>query len=378
MRSHIFASLAILAPIGLTLPAAAQSVKITPGSGHPNLAVTITGSSFGDNEAIDVYVDTVDTLLLASSATGSFSGSVTIPATAQPGTHYVTAVGRHSGIASQVAFKVTTPWAELGFGAARLGWNPYENTLNTGNVASLGIKWQIAASGLGGAPVVVAGRVYLGTSAGLVSVSPATGAVQWKAMAGSAFYASPAVPGTKLFIGDGSKSAMYAFNAATGALLWSQSTGGAFESSPVAANNMVYAGGVDGKIYAFAQATGKIAWTYTTGGFIDSSPAVVNGVLYVGSSDDKIYALNAVTGALIWTYTTGGAVEASPAVSKGVVYIGSDDDKVYAISAAGSNQGELLWSYTTGGLVYSSPVVAYGSVYVGSADGNMYSLSTRA
>ena len=96
----------------------AQKVKAAPDSGHPTATMMVSGSKFGDLEAIDVYIDTVDTLLLVSSATGSFSGSVTIPVSASPGTHYVTAIGRKSGDAAQVAITVTTPWAQIGFGSA--------------------------------------------------------------------------------------------------------------------------------------------------------------------------------------------------------------------------------------------------------------------
>lgn len=377
MRSTLFVPLSLLAAFGTTIPAHAQVTKLTPASGHPNQTATITGSSFGKSEAIDIYVDTVDTELLVSSTTGTFTGSVQIPATAQPGKHYVTAIGRKSGDAAQGIFTATTSWTEQGFGAAHLGWNPYENTLNASNVGSLGTLWQISVNGLGSAPAVVSGRVFVGTSAGLEAVSTLTGSKLWTAFPGSSFYASPAVVAGRLYIGDGNNAEMYAINAATGAVLWSQSTSAAFESSPVVAGSLVYAGGVDGKIYAFATSTGKIAWTYTTGGFIDSSPAVVNGVLYVGSTDDTIYALNALTGALIWSYKTGGEVESAVAVSNGAVYVGSDDDKIYAISAAGTKLGSLLWSYTTGGLAYSSPAVAKGIVYAGSSDGNMYALNAH-
>jgi len=377
MRSQILAPLSLL--VAFCIPAyALGAVTLAPTVGHPNIAVTISGTSFGNGEAVDIYVDTVDTLLLVSSSTGTFTGSVKIPASAQPGKHYVTAVGRKSGDAAQGAFTVTTPWTEQGFGAAHLGWNPYENTLNTSNVGSLGILWQIPANGLGSAPAVGGNRVFVGTSAGLEAVSATTGGVLWKAFTSTSFYASPAIVGSTLYIGDGNNSLMYALNANTGAVIWSQSTGAGFESSPVVAAGLVFAGGVDGKMYAFSASTGKIAWTYTTGGFIDSSPAVVNGTVYFGSTDHKIYALNALTGALIWSYTTGGEVESAVAVSNGVVYVGSDDDKLYAINAAGPNEGALLWSYTTSGLVYSSPAIAYGFVYAGSSDGNMYAFNAHS
>ncbi len=379
MRSYTIASSTLLAAFSLAVPAYAQGVvTVAPATGHPNLPVTISGSSFGHSEAIDIYVDTVDTMLLVSTATGTFSGSAIIPALAQPGKHYFTAVGRHSGDAAQAAFSVTTPWTEQGFGAAHLGWNPYENTLNTQNVGSLGALWQISVNGLGSAPAVAGTSVFVGTSAGLYAVAKTTGKTLWTAFPTTSFYASPAIVGSTLYIGDGNNALMYALKASTGAVIWSTTTTGAFESSPVMAGGLVYAGGVDGKIYAFNASTGKIVWTYTTGNFIDSSPAVVNGTVYVGSTDNKIYALNASTGALIWSYTTGGEVESAVAVSNGVVYVGSDDDKLYAINAAGPNEGGLLWSYTTGGLVYSSPAVAYGFVYAGSSDGNMYAFNAHS
>ena len=362
----------------MIMQAHAQSaVVLTPILGHPNLPVTVSGSGFADREAIDIYVDTVDTLLLVSSATGTFTGSVTIPASAQPGTHYITAIGRHSGDAAQNTFSVTTPWSEQGFGAAHLGWNPYENTLNTGNVGSLGTLWQIAASGFGSAPAVTGKRVFISAAGGLEAVLASTGSLLWKTLPSGIFFASPAVVGPTLYVGDRESSTMYALSAATGAKVWSQTTGGGFYSSAVVAGGLVYAGSVDKKVYAFSAATGKIVWTYTTGNFIESSPAVAGGVLYIGSTDDSLYALNPATGALIWSYKTGGVVESAPAVSNGVVYIGSDDGKLYAISAAGPNTGSVLWSYTTDGSVDTAPAVAYGYVYFGSTDGKVYAVNAH-
>jgi outer membrane protein assembly factor BamB len=379
MRAYTLAALCLLVAASLAGHARAQgAVKLKPTSGHPNLPVTVTGTGFGDGEAIDVYVDTVDTALLVSSSTGTFSGSVTIPAAAQPGQHIVTAIGRRSGNAGQGAFAVTTPWTEQGFGAAHLGFNPYENTLNTGNVSSLGTLWQISVYGFGSAPTIANNRVFIGTGGGVEAVSPGTGAQLWRSLTSGRFYASPAVVGNSVYIGDAASSMMYALNATTGAILWSQATGGGFYSSAVVVGGTVYVGCADDKVYAFSAATGKILWTYTTGGAIDSSPAVVNGVVYIGSEDGSFYALNAATGALIWSYQTGGSVESSPSVKNGVVYVGSDDEKLYAIAATGPNTGSVLWSYTTGGAVYSAPAVAYSDVYFGSTDGKFYAANAHS
>jgi outer membrane protein assembly factor BamB len=111
-----------------------------------------------------VYVDTVDTLLLVSSATGTFSGSVTIPATASPGTHYITAIGRKSGDAAQKAFTVSTNWSGFHFGTGRKGFNPYENVIDAANVSDLDIAWQATTgSYIFSSPAVANGVVYVGS-----------------------------------------------------------------------------------------------------------------------------------------------------------------------------------------------------------------------
>ena len=355
---------------------AQATLKLAPAAGHPTQAVTITGSGFGDSEAVDVYIDTVDTLLLVSSATGGLSGSVTVPASEQPGTHYITAVGRRTGDAAQAAFAVTTPWLEFGFGAAHLGWNPYKNTINTSNVASLGEHWSAAINSGGATPAVNGGKVIVSTLAGVKALSVNTGAVIWSAVPTAGFYGSPAIAGNSVYVGSDA-AIFYALNITTGATLWSATLGSGIYSSPVVSAGVVYIACNDDKVYALSVASGAVLWSFKTGNPINSSPAVFDGVVYVGSEDNSLYALNATTGAKLWSFATGGEVESSPVVSNGAVYFGSDDAKVYALRADGPNVGTLLWSYATGSNVYATPAVAYGTVYVGSADGNLYALNSH-
>ena len=62
-----------------------------------------TGRHFGAAEAVDVYIDTTESVLLVASAAGTLSGTLTTPPAAQPGKHYVTAIGRHTGSANWAA-----------------------------------------------------------------------------------------------------------------------------------------------------------------------------------------------------------------------------------------------------------------------------------
>ncbi len=128
----------------LRTAAAASIVTPAPLSVHPTQTVAITGSGFAASEAVDVYLDTTDALLLVSSATGTLTGSVTIPASAAPGPHSITAIGRRSSDAAQHALAVSTPWLQFGYGLAHASVNPFENTLSTSTAPTLGTLWSLS------------------------------------------------------------------------------------------------------------------------------------------------------------------------------------------------------------------------------------------
>jgi outer membrane protein assembly factor BamB len=342
--------------------------------GPPSSVITVYGTAFDPNELVDLYIGETDEALVATNVSGAFvyAGFV-IPASTQPGTVWVSAVGRRSGLAAQEPFTVRTNWPERGFGPAHRGTNPYENTLNTSNVGGIDRQWSYKTGGtVYSSPAIVNGFVYVGSNDGDVyALNATTGAKLWSYATGTVVYSSPAVVNGVVYVGSLDDD-VYALNSTTGAKLWSYATGGAVYSSPVVVNGVVYVGSDDHDVYALNATTGAKLWSYTTGGPVESSPAVVNGVVYVGSYDDDVYALNATTGAKLWSYATGSAVASSPAVVNGVVYVGSQDHVVYALNAT---TGTELWSYTTSSLVDSSPAVVDGVVYVGSYDGNVYALN---
>ena len=318
---------------------ATKTFTVTPGialsvaSGPPTTIVTVTGAGFGADEAVDIYFGTADEALASISGAGNVVPgiAVQVPATAAPGTAYLTAVGRHSGLSAQAPFLVSTSWAQYRYSCKREGVDPYENVLSASTVAGIDVVWSFTTGAyVDSSPAAADGVVYVGSQ----------------------------------------DENVYALNAATGAKIWSFRAGGNIGgSSPAVADGMVYLGSFDRNVYALSAATGAKVWSFPTGGGVWSSPAVADGMVYVGSDDRNVYALNAATGAKIWSSTTGAPIESSPAVAGGVVYVGSDDGKVYAFSADG---GAQLWSFTTGGRVQSSPAVADGVVHVGSEDNNMY------
>lgn len=368
---------------GSAAGAATPAVTLSPIANHPQGTTEVSGTGFGAGEAVDIYFDTADELLVVTNGSGAFSAhAVDIPADAPPGTHWVTAIGRKDGAAAQRTFLVRTRWNSHGFNERGQRHNPYENVLDASNVAGLDLAWNVTtASIIFSSPAVaqITGTynpyVFFGSGEGNLYAVDSTGAVVWKKPAGTGITSSPAVASTTVYVGS-EDGKLYAFKAANGAPAWASpaTTGGTIASSPVVDNGIVYVGSEDDKLYAFNAANGAPAWASpaVTGGAIYlSSSAVAQGMVYVGSFDDNMHAFDAKTGAAVWTFPTSGMISSSPAVAGGTVYFGSEDHKVYAVNAV---NGMQKWAVTAGNLVYSSPAVANGIVYITSYDDKLYAL----
>jgi outer membrane protein assembly factor BamB len=359
-------------------------VKLSPTTGPPTSTVTVSGSGFGDLEAVDVYFDTTDEALTVTTAAGTFKGvTLTVPASAVPGAHWLTAVGRHSGLAAQAQFTVNTNWTQYRYSSLHKGSNPYENVLSPDNVGDMDQAWHNTTGGaVDSSPAVLNGLVFATSLDGtLYAVNAATGAGEWSDSGVGPADASPAVTpnGARTEVFAGSENGnVYAVSGASGQLTqinWIFPTGDNVDSSPTLANGVVYVGSDDGVVFAINASSGQSEWNFSTGGPIGSSPTVANGVVYVGSDDGNVYALNAATGTELWSFDTGAAASA-PAVASGTVFVGSGNGEVYALDAT---TGEELWSYDTssggaGKTGASSPAVAHGTVYVGS-DSGVYALN---
>jgi outer membrane protein assembly factor BamB len=299
----------------------------------------------------------------------------------------------------------STDWPQFGYDERHGSSNPFELTLDAGNVSQLDQSWyglvREATS-----PSVLEGIVYVGgrrlqSGRGLLAAYPVGCRIDggqctrlWTADAGSSIKLStPAAGSGRVFIGseDGD---VHAFNATNGSPVWRASTGGPIRSAPLRGLGLVYVGSEDGNVYAFSQQCGSGGatcapfWKTPTFGAITSSPTIGDGPggttgLYVGSVDHHLYAMNASQGGVLWAASTGGPIRSSPTVANGVVYVGSDDGKVYAFQTGCSIQfgtcGNPTWTATTGGPITASPAVAdrdFGiTLYVGSTDGKLYAYS---
>ncbi|HEX9376954.1 MAG TPA: IPT/TIG domain-containing protein, partial [Actinomycetota bacterium] len=82
-------------------------ITISTTSGPPRTVVTVNGSGFAANEAVDLFFDTTDLVLAIAGANGTFAGmALRVPRSAEPGAHWITAGGRRSGNGAQKPFTV--------------------------------------------------------------------------------------------------------------------------------------------------------------------------------------------------------------------------------------------------------------------------------
>jgi outer membrane protein assembly factor BamB len=243
----MFLAVRLLGGVCFAQPAVTLSVE----AGPPTTNVSVSGSGFAASAAIDIYFDTTNLALTVTNSSGSFSGvKIQVPASALPGTNWVTAVPVDtSDAAAQAPFKVRTNWAQFNFAVSHSGLNPYENILSASTAIDLGLRWSYSTGTFGtSSPVVANGVVYVGS---------------WD-------------------------NNVYALNASTGANLWKFPTGAQVVSSPTVANGVVYAGSADFNVYALSAGTGAKLGQFATGGAVYSPPAVAGGVVYVGSNDFNV------------------------------------------------------------------------------------------
>ncbi len=143
---------------------AGPAITLSKGVGPPRSSLKVSGTGFGPFEGVDIFFDTTDEALAGTDGFGAFSDiALTVPGSAEPGTRWISAEGRHSGLFAQTIFTVRTDWPQFRFSNKHSGRNPTENMLNTGNVSGIDLDWSYATGDIvSSSPAVANGVVYLG------------------------------------------------------------------------------------------------------------------------------------------------------------------------------------------------------------------------
>jgi PQQ enzyme repeat len=191
----VFAALTLTLSALSTAAAAGPNVTVLPAISPPTTQVKVSGAGFTRFEAIDIFFDTADLQLTAANSSGSFTKiAITVPRTAVPGRHSITAIGRRSGTSAHRSFLVQTNWSEFGFNLQDSRDNIYENVLTSANASSLNNLWAATTGGfVSSSPAVTNGVIYVGSgNGGLYALNAITGKQLWVANTGGAIFSSPA------------------------------------------------------------------------------------------------------------------------------------------------------------------------------------------
>jgi outer membrane protein assembly factor BamB len=254
----------------------------------------------------------------------------------------------------------------------------------------LNLRWKFTTDGgVGSTPVVVDGRVYVGSQDKNIYCTDARdGRFLWKYATGARIKSSVAVADGKVYVGP-DDGYVYCLDAKSGTRIWMTEAGGYIEapfkavtgvrSSPIVVEDRVYVGSLDTNLYCLDADSGDILWSYKTDGYITSSPAASDGAVYVTSQEPDsgtLYKIDAAKGTRIWkcdipyvlVADRGTDLHVSPTVADGMVFVAANKQNYYGVNAT---TGEIEWTYVTtegtegiGGYMIASPAYHDGQLYV--------------
>jgi outer membrane protein assembly factor BamB len=238
------------------------------------------------------------------------------------------------------------------------------------------MRWhRVLSSSSESSPLVVKGRVFVGSQAGTVyALSAGGGRVLWTRQAGAPVKTALAYAKGRLYFGDygGSVTAVRL----NGSVVWRTGGLGEIYATPAVAFGRVYVGSKSGSVYALSAGSGRRLWSHPTGAYVYAAPAVaaVPGMaraVFVGSYSGQFMALNARTGSTIWSRSGGGTISGAASVIGKVVYFSVlPARRTYALSA---KTGRVLWSLGKGAF---NPAISDGNrVYI-TGFGGEYAFTT--
>ena len=221
---------------------------------------------------------------------------------------------------------------------------------------------------LRGAPIVVAGKIYLATTSGKIygfDVAHATPLPGYPIVVpgNPQLRGTPAHYNGNLYVGadDGH---LYIYDVATRTKEGDLATTGAFDtSSPAIYGGMLYYHSYyEHKLHAYDLDNITSGWptTYTMAAGAAGTPAATGDKVFVATADGYVHAVDAATGAKVWTRLMSGyTFFGSPVVANGVVYVGATR-QIFAFDAS---NGALLWRWGGNFYLNQGLVVANGMLY---------------
>jgi outer membrane protein assembly factor BamB len=371
---------------------AQSSFTVSPSKNAPQLTLSATivppastvvasGGPFKAGETVELALQKV-TLATATAGSNGMIPNTTlkVPASTQFGLSAVTATGETTHKATSAAVDISNLWTQLGYDAARTGYEPNDpvlgNLLQSTKNGYLSPAWTFATgAAVDTSPAVAVGAAYVANTAGSISaVDTVAGAALWTYTlpSGAAIHGSPAVGNGDVVVGadDGN---LYRLASATGVLLGSVTLDGT-PTAPALSGSTLYVGTDNGTVFAIAEASGKVLWSKAVGAAISTPVALdsVAGVLVAGDASGNVTTLNPANGAIIGQVATGqAAVSAGPQIAGSRVLVATSDGRVRAYN---ETSRKLEWTHAAGSPVHALVSTA-SDIYVGTDSGKVSKLN---
>lgn len=224
------------------------------------------------------------------------------------------------------------------------------------------------------------GMTYVAYTSYVYAINP-DGTQAWiypaEADRNKVFYASPAVVGDQVVVGD-FKNILFGLDLDTGKEIWTfAGATDRYIGKPlaVAEKNLVVVPNADHNLYAIDNA-GKLAWKYSTGDPVWAQPVTDGKTVFVASMDGFVYALSLADGAKIWSTDLGAAVVYSLALSADgmQLYAGTLGNKIVSVNA---ETGTIAWETPTAGGVWARVLQQDDILYFGDQSGKFTAISAK-
>jgi len=238
-------------------------------------------------------------------------------------------------------------------------------------------------------PVVVNGKVYIGSETGYIYCFNAltdnpNGELLWQHDCVGWFHSSLSVANGKIY-GGTSDNRLWCLNAETGDSIWmfqgTDTLRGIFPT-PAVANNRVYFSSDDGWTRCFDATNGIPVWQrYITIWDGPSAAVAYNRVFKTYENYGSIIcwlAQASDSGVKIWEYDFNAADRTGPAVADNKVMAINWSDSLYCFDAL-ANSANKIWSYYIPTYYQwpapgSAPSIANGLIFIGDRDGYVHAL----
>ena len=147
---------------------------------------------------------------------------------------------------------------------------------------------------------------------------------------------------------------------------WKFQSGGAL-TLPVAAHGRVWVADEFGTLTCLEEGDGKTLWAARKSRGYLALADVSEDILCAGGRDGKLRCIQASSGKELWLFSTLGEISQPPVLHDHRIYFCSCDKRVYCLDQSGNE----LWHFETQNEITFSPCVDGNKVYVAGLDSTL-------